>query len=165
VSAAGNWDGAISIRPAAPADEASWRELWQYYCDFYAVAIGADVTDNLWLRIMDGHSPVHALVAEYAPSENALPELIGIANYVLHPFTWGTALACYLEDLFVTPHYRNRGAATALIGRLVDMAKANGWPRVYWHTHEDNEVARSLYGQITPCDPFVRYVVRISEAT
>ncbi|MBI4724870.1 MAG: GNAT family N-acetyltransferase [Rhodomicrobium sp.] len=148
------------MRAASASDEPGWRALWDAYCAFYAVSIPADVTDALWRRILDPGVPVHALVAE-ATAGQAQTELTGFANYVLHPFTWGTELICYLEDLFVAGHARGAGAGRALIGALVGLAKENGWPRVYWHTHELNEAARSLYGKITPRDPFVRYVVKL----
>jgi GNAT superfamily N-acetyltransferase len=149
------------VRHVAAADEAAWRRLWQSYCDFYGVAIPGAVTDTLWLRLMDGGTPIHALVAERAAPGEAPAGLVGFANFVLHPYTWGVELICYLEDLFVEEDARGVGVGTALIGALVQQAKENGWPRVYWHTHQLNEVARSVYGKITPPDPFVRYVVRV----
>jgi GNAT superfamily N-acetyltransferase len=148
------------VRPAVAADEAGWRQLWRAYCDFYGVSILPQVTDALWRRILDSKTPVHALVAESSAGGKE-PRLTGIANYILHPYTWGTELICYLEDLFVAEHARERGIGRALIGALVTMAEENNWRRVYWHTHEQNGVARSLYERITPRDPFVRYVVKV----
>ncbi len=152
---------ACRVRPVEAADEAGWRRLWQCYCDFYAVTVPQDVTDALWRRIMDYRVPIHALVAEAGPVAGRKPQLIGFANYVLHPFTWGTDLICYLEDLFVVEHARGGGAGTAMINALIHMSRENGWPRLYWHTHEDNDAARALYDKFTPVDPFVRYVVKV----
>jgi GNAT superfamily N-acetyltransferase len=149
------------VRPALPADEAGWRQLWHAYCYFYSVSIRPEVTDTLWRRILDPKTPVHALVAESAAARAGEPRLTGIANYVLHPYTWGTEPICYLEDLFVAEYARERGTGRGLIEALAALAKENNWPRVYWHTHELNEVARSLYERITPRDPFVRYVVKL----
>jgi GNAT superfamily N-acetyltransferase len=149
---------AYEVRFATTADEAGWRSLWLGYCEFYAVTIVPEVTDLLWRRILDPQTPIHALVAE-----DASGALIGMANYVLHPFTWGTGQLCYLEDLFVVPEGRGMGVGRALIETLIALARQEGWPRVYWHTHELNEPARSLYDAITPRDPFVRYVVRVGE--
>jgi GNAT superfamily N-acetyltransferase len=154
-------DSEFWVRPALPADEAGWRQLWRAYCDFYGVSIQLGVTDMLWHRILDPGTPVHALVAESGRTGGREPQLIGIANYVLHPYTWGTELICYLEDLFVAEHARERGIGRALIETLAAMAEENNWRRVYWHTHEENRVARSLYERITPRDSFVRYVVKV----
>jgi GNAT superfamily N-acetyltransferase len=157
----GKGDSEFRVRSALLADEAGWRRLWRAYCNFYGVSIPPGVTDTLWRRILDPGTPVHALVAESVPAGGREPPLIGIANYVLHLYTWGTEPICYLEDLFVAEHARERGIGRALIETLAAMAEENNWRRVYWHTHEANEVARSLYERITPRDPFVRYVVKV----
>jgi GNAT superfamily N-acetyltransferase len=149
------------VRPAEAADQAGWRQLWNAYCDFYGVTLLPQVTDTLWRRILDPGTPVYALIAESVAASGKEPRLIGIANYILHPYTWGTELVCYLEDLFVAEHARERGTGRALIEALIGMAKANNWHRVYWHTHEQNSVARSLYEKIAPRNPFVRYVVKL----
>ena len=148
------------VRPAEAADEAGWRRLWRGYCDFYEVTISEDVTDTLWRRIMDGHEGIQAIVAE-SVSKAREPQLIGFGNYVLHPYTWGKGLMCYLEDLFVDEQSRRAGVGRAIIETLIQMGYDNGWARVYWHTHETNEVARSMYDKVIPVDPFVRYVVHI----
>src|SRR5208282_6186233 len=103
------------VRPVAAADEAAWRRLWQSYCDFYGIAIPGAVTDTLWYRLMDGSTPIHALIAESAAPSQAAGALAGFANFVLHPYTWGTELICYLEDLFVEEHARGMGLGSALI--------------------------------------------------
>jgi GNAT superfamily N-acetyltransferase len=149
------------VRPARAADEAEWRRLWQCYCDFYAVTVSRDVTAALWRRILDEGSQIHALVAETDEGLRFGPRLVGFANYVLHPYTWGTEPICYLEDLFVTEDARGKGAGTALIEALIQLSREKGWPRLYWHTHRDNEVARSLYETFSPVDPFVRYTVKL----
>ena len=148
------------MRPVNAADETGWRHLWRAYCVFYTVAVDEDVTGELWRRILDERSPIHALAAETIPGADRQSKLIGIANYVLHPYTWGTEPICYLEDLFVEERSRGSGVGTTLIDALIGMAGENGWPRVYWHTHELNHAARALYEKFTPADPFVRYLVR-----
>jgi GNAT superfamily N-acetyltransferase len=149
------------VRPVNASDEAAWRGLWQAYCDFYGVSIAAGVTDVLWRRIMDYRTTIHALVAETLPDSCGTTELVGFANYVLHPYTWGTDLICYLEDLFVVSHARGCGAGSAMIEALIHLSRENGWSRLYWHTHESNDKARALYDRFTAVDPFVRYVIRI----
>src|SRR5262249_41016930 len=137
--------------------EAGWRRLWQAYSD----SIPADVTDLLWQRIMDSTYQIDALVAEGTAGKG--PEsLIGIANYILHPCTWVNEPVCYLEDLFVSENAQGKGVGRALVDALIDIAKKQGWARVYWHTHKRNKKAKALYKQIAPRDPFIRYVVYVA---
>ena len=147
------------VRAVEAADETGWRRLWKGYCDFYEVSIATDVTDALWRRILDGGAGIHAVVAESGPKEDR--QLIGFGNYILHPYTWGRGSMCYLEDLFVAEHARRAGVGRAIIETLIHMGYDHGWARVYWHTHESNKGARSLYDKVTPVDSFVRYVVHL----
>lgn len=149
-------------RAIAAGDETAWRRLWQGYCDFYGVTIEPSVTDVTWARMMDPQSAVKALVVELA-HESGHRDVVGFTNYVLHPYTWGTGLICYLEDLFVSSAARGKGAGASLISKLIEMGKEQGWQRVYWNTHYSNETARALYDRFVPVDPFVRYVVKPDE--
>jgi GNAT superfamily N-acetyltransferase len=45
----------------------------------------------------------------------------------------------------------------ALIEDLMALARAKGWQRLYWHTDEDNVVARRLYDRFVESDGHVRY--------
>ena len=142
------------IRAALPSDEASWRKLWQGYCDFYGAQLEAEVTDRTWKRILDPDSAVMCVVAEVDG------HVWGFANCVVHENTWETQPVCYLEDLFVAPAARGHGLGAALIEWLRNAMRAEGWARVYWMTRRDNDAARALYDRFTKADDFVRYVLR-----
>jgi ribosomal protein S18 acetylase RimI-like enzyme len=66
-------------------------------------------------------------------------------------------MVCYLEDIFVAPEARGRGAGRALIEKLVALGKEEGWRRIYWHTHEGNDRARRLYDSIVERTDYIRY--------
>jgi GNAT superfamily N-acetyltransferase len=144
----------MEIRPARAGDEAAWRALWEGYCDFYEEDVPELVTAATWRRLLDPHGPMGALVAV------AGGEVVGFADYVVHPSTWAEADSCYLEDLFVAPAARGGGAGRALIDGLLELARSRGWEKLYWHTRDDNARARALYDSFGPADGFVRYVVR-----
>jgi GNAT superfamily N-acetyltransferase len=148
----------LTIRTAQPHDETAWRALWAGYCAFYDVAVPEHVTRSTWARILDPAEPVDALVAVGGDGR-----VLGFTNYVVHPYTWGIAPVCYLEDLFVAADVRGRGAGEALIRALVQAAEERGWAQVYWVTREGNARARRVYDRITARDDFVRYVVRITD--
>jgi GNAT superfamily N-acetyltransferase len=143
-----------SIRPATAADEAAWRAMWDGYCTFYEVDIPADVTNVTWKRILDPKSDVHAVLAF-----DERGTAVGLANYIIHPYTWSDQPACYLEDLFVAPEARGTGAGHALILHLFELSRSSGWSRLYWTTRETNATARRLYDRFSPADGFIRYTL------
>jgi GNAT superfamily N-acetyltransferase len=141
-----------SPRPAEAADQAEWQRLWLLYCETLGAVLAEPVTAATWRRILAPDQSIWCLVVAGADGR-----LVGFANYLLHPHTWSARLVCYLEDLFVAPEARGSGAARALIDALTERGRANGWRRIYWHTHEDNYRARTLYDRVTPRTDYVRY--------
>lgn len=143
-------DRTLSIRDPLAADEAAWRDLWAGYNAFYEVSVPESVTERTWRRILDPASPILGRLAI------ADARVAGFSACVLHEGTWVIAPVCYLEDLFVAPQFRGRGLGRMLIADIVRRAKARGWARLYWHTHEGNP-ARRLYDEFAKADGFVRY--------
>ena len=146
----------ILIRDPSPADEEVWRHLWVGYMTFYETKVPEPVTKRTWQRILDPTSP---MFARLSVEES---KIIGFSVSVLHEGTWAIAPMCYLEDLFVDPEQRGRGAGRLLIQDLIDRAKSRGWSRLYWHTHANNS-ARRLYDKFAKVDDFVRYRLLFSE--
>jgi len=54
----------------------------------------------------------------------------------------------YLEDLSVLPPYRRNGVARALLKELARLARAKGFPSIYWIMVGRNEPGRALYREI-----------------
>jgi GNAT superfamily N-acetyltransferase len=146
---------AVEIRDVRPEDEATWRELWAAYLEFYEATLPDTVTDVTWARIMADDDRFQAVVAESGG------KVIGFANVVLHDFTWSDQPAGLLHDLFVKPDVRGGGAGRALIQHVIDRGRREGWNRVYWLTKEDNATARRLYDTFAPADGFIRYRVAL----
>jgi GNAT superfamily N-acetyltransferase len=141
----------LTIRDAAPGDEAAWRGLWQGFLDHYDVTLPDETTAFTWARLMD---PANALNARLAILGGSVA---GFAIHQHHPSTWVMGDDCYLEDLFVAPRARGGGIGRALIEDLISVARARGWKRLYWHTDAGNAVARALYDRFTRDDGHVRY--------
>ncbi len=139
-------------RPVEAGDQADWRRLWQLYCETLGTVLPDAVTATTWRRILAPDAPIWCLVVDGADRRP-----VGFANYVLHPHSWSAQLVCYLEDLFVAPEARGSGMARALIDALAARGRAEGWRRLYWHTHENNYRARALYDRVTPRTDYVRY--------
>ncbi len=146
----------MNIRTVTPLDRESWFHLWRGYLDFYETALDARISEATWRRLLDQNEPIYGMVAI-----DKADRVIGLVNYVLHANTWTEKPVCYLEDLFVDASARGQGAGRALIGAVVDMAKMQGWHRVYWQTKAGNATARALYDKITPATDWVRYDVDV----
>lgn len=140
----------MRVRPLTAADEAAWRPLWRGYLEFYKSTLPEEVTADAWRRVLEG-DPQFGLAAEDGG------ELIGFAHCLLHPSTWSMTGFCYLEDLFVAPSARGKGAGRALIEAVFRIADERGCDRVYWHTQESNAVARALYDRLASKSEFVQY--------
>jgi GNAT superfamily N-acetyltransferase len=149
--------GRLEIRPAGPEDEADWLRLWRGYCDFYQHSVGKETTAATWERILSSDETFRSVVAVCDE------RVVGFATLIIHPITWSTAPACYLEDLFVAPEERGRGIAQSLIRHLVDEARTAGWSRLYWMTERRNAAARIVYDKFARADGFVRYVIHFDD--
>ena len=146
----------LIVRPAQVTDIRTWLTLWRGYCAALDGTVSDVITEGVWRRILAPEEPVWCLLAGPVGGEP-----VGFVNYILHPGTWSLQPVCYLEDLFVTSEARGGGAGRTLIEGLVSLGKRHGWRRIYWHTHEDNYRARTLYDRLAPRTDYVRYDIEL----
>ncbi len=139
----------IEVSPLQPPDRADWEKLARAYKDFYETVVPDSGYEETWQRLLRGEI-LHGLAARLDGA------VVGIAHYFFHASVW-TVGACYLQDLFVSEAARGRGAARALIERVADEARAEGVPRLYWHTKQDNVRARGLYDKVARFRGFITY--------
>jgi len=145
----------LSVRPVHPSDFAAWAPLWAGYNAFYGrsgpTALAPEITQMTWSRFFDAYEPVHALVAELDGA------LLGLTHYLFHRSTISIAPTCYLQDLFTVEAARGKGVGRALIEAVYQRAREANAARVYWQTHETNQVAMKLYDSIAEKSGFVVY--------
>jgi GNAT superfamily N-acetyltransferase len=141
----------ITIRPLELKDADEWHILWAGYLEFYETEITKEQTQLTWQRLNDASFDMHGLVAELDG------KVVGIAHYSFTYSSWAASPHLYLEDLFVDPEHRGNGIGKKLILALEEPAKARGSEKIYWETHKDNKVARSLYEGIAELSEFVTY--------
>ena len=141
----------VTIRSATPSDRAAFLALWQGFLDYYGVQVPPATTEFTWARIID---PDHRMACRLAVIDG-LP--VGFAIHHHHCSTWVPGDDVYLEDLFVTPSARGQGVGRALITDLIDLAREQGWHRLYWNTNHDNATARRLYDSFCKDDGHIRY--------
>jgi GNAT superfamily N-acetyltransferase len=141
-------------------DRRPWEQLWRAYLDFYHTTLGSDVYDNTWHHIVGGNGPVFAMGLRLKDHPH---EFVGLAHYFLQPSAWSLAMQCCLQDLFVAPEHRRRGYAAMLIDSVAEEALRLKCEKLYWHTHEENIAARSLYDSLATFKGFIRYDYRLEK--
>lgn len=163
------------VRPVRPDEFEAWAQLYRGYADFYGWPTSEEQLRQVWAWIHDEHR-VEALVAVPiaddregaddgaggAPVEAGPP--VGLA----HLREWVRPLrgvVCgYLDDLFVDPSARGRGAVDALFAAMSRLAAARGWPVIRWTTAEDNHRARAVYDRLAVRTSWVTYDMEIDAA-
>jgi GNAT superfamily N-acetyltransferase len=141
------------VRPLAASDKAAWLPLFKGYIAFYKSAVADDVIELTWTRLMSGAEGVHIGLVVVDESDRPF----GIAHVLFHRSTWSPTWYCYLEDLFVDPQRRAKGAGRALIEAVYVEADKRQCTRTYWATQEFNYRARGLYDQVATKSPFLQY--------
>ena len=133
----------MEVRSATETDVPPLMPLMRGYCDFYE----ADPSDT-GLREM-----ARALIA--SPDEEGMllvaedgGKVIGFAAVGWKWSSLRGARIAVLEDLFVSPEDRGKGAADALIEECASRARANGAPVVTWLTAPDNHRAQAVYNRV-----------------
>jgi GNAT superfamily N-acetyltransferase len=111
--------GLAKYEKLEPPDEAAQRRL-------VADIFGERPRLEAWLVFADGEAAGYALVFETYSSFLALPTL-------------------YLEDIFVRPEFRGRGAGAALFRRMVEEAGRRGCGRMEWVVLDWNQTALDFY--------------------
>ena len=125
--------------------------LWRGYQTFYKVDIPAATSAVTWQRLLDPNEPMHAVIAWQGD------RAVGMVHWIYHRSCWSVGDFSYLNDLFAEPDVRGTGVGRALIEHVYQQSAAAGCSRVYWLTHETNEVAMRLYDRIAERSGFIQY--------
>ncbi len=141
----------LKIRKTRLDDFDQWLPLWEGYNQFYKRSVPLRTTQRTWSRFHDDTEPMFALVAE----ENG--KLVGFTHFLYHRSTSLEGDICYLQDLFTDETTRNKGVGRKLIEAVYDHARKASLTRVYWQTHESNEIAQHLYRKIADRSGFLVY--------
>lgn len=141
----------MEIRKVAAGDREAWARLYRGYAEFYGREIDEGMLGTVWGWL---HDEAHVVEGLVAVTEDGV---VGIAHYRGMPSPLRAGDVCFLDDLFVDPPSRGRGVAAALVARVGEIARENGWPMVRWITKEDNRTARRLYDRIACCTDWKVY--------
>ena len=145
----------VVIRPLQSGDKPVWQDLWAQYNAFYGregdTALGSDIVDTTWRRLLDEREPVYGLVAVHDGA------LIGLAHFLFHRNLVRIPETCYMQDLFTLEAARGLGVGRKLIAAIGDTCRARGVLDIYWHTHVSNTTARALYDRVAQNTEFLVY--------
>jgi GNAT superfamily N-acetyltransferase len=104
--------------------------------------------EELARTLLGPQAKAHCLVCEL----DGRP--IGYAVYFYNYSTWLGRNGIWLEDLYVTPAFRGRGAGKALLRHVAQIAVTENCGRVEWSVLDWNTPAIEFYGSMgaTPLD-------------
>ena len=133
----------LSIREAEPKDVTLIAELIRGLARFERLEHEVTMTEDKLRAALFGKRPY---------SEVIIAEDDGVtAGFALFFHTFSTFLGLpglYLEDLFVVPEHRGRGAGRALLARLARIAVERGCGRLEWAVLDWNENAIRFYERL-----------------
>lgn len=133
----------LTLRPAVAADVPTLLRLIRELAIYEREPDAAQATATDLLR--DGFGPSPAFHAILAEDDGAS---IGFALYFFSYSTWRGRRCLYLEDLFVEPAHRGKGAGLALMRELARIAVAEECPRFVWQVLDWNEPSIAFYEKL-----------------
>lgn len=144
----------ITIRPARPEDATAIYDMI-YELALYEKAPQEVVTtpDEIRETLFSAGSKTEALICE---SEG---KAIGYAVFFTSYSTWLGRNGIYMEDLYITPDYRGKGAGKALLKNIAQFAVKRQCGRLEWSVLDWNQSAIDFYLSIgaLPQSEWVRY--------
>jgi GNAT superfamily N-acetyltransferase len=129
------------IRPAAEADVPLILRFIRELAEYERLLHEVVATEERLRETLFGARPA----AEVVIAEDADGEALGFALFFHNYSTFLARPGIYLEDLYVRPEARGRGAGRALLAHLARLAKERGCGRLEWWVLDWNESAIRFY--------------------
>ena len=142
----------IKIRKATIEDSALILKFVTDLAIYEKQEVIATVSD-IEASLFGSGSTTHALIC------NIDNEPVGYAVYFFNYSTWLGKHGLYLEDLYISPEYRGKGAGMSILKYLAKIALLNNCGRFEWSVLTWNEPAIQLYQSMgaKPQDEWVGY--------
>ena len=151
----------FTVRRLGSPDVARLRELNALFGAAFAepATYGDQPPDDAYLEGLLGKAHVVALVALEADTVVG-----GLVAYELDKFERARR-EIYIYDLAVDERHRRRGVATALIGRLRDLAAERGAWVVYVQADYGDEPALALYAKLGTREEVLHFDIMVSPSS
>jgi GNAT superfamily N-acetyltransferase len=136
--------GDLRIREAVPADVPVVASLIRELAEYERLLPEVTMTEELLAAHLFGPRPY----AEVAIAEDGDGRPLGFALF-FHNFSTFLGLpGIYLEDLYVRPDKRGRGAGRALLEHVARVARERGCGRLDWSVLNWNDPAIGFYRRL-----------------
>jgi len=129
----------FQVRAAHPADIPSLMRLKRLLAEGENALHAVRATEADWLR--DGFGPGAGFSAFVAEDANGVVGMVTCSQRIV---TGWDGPVIFLQDLFVEPHARQHGVASALVARIAALARDIGSPIVELTVHAENP-AQNFY--------------------
>ncbi|MCS3747023.1 GNAT superfamily N-acetyltransferase [Xanthomonas arboricola] len=142
------------IRPATPDDVPLLHELITALAVYEREPDAVKATPgDLHASLFGERATAHALICEQDG------QALGFAVYFFNYSTWLGRNGLYLEDLFVRPEARGKGAGLMLLRYLARLAVRRGCGRFEWSVLDWNQPAIDFYQAVgaRPMDGWTVY--------
>src|SRR5580693_3885428 len=133
----------IKITAATEADVPVILEMIRGLADYEKLSHVVRATEQQLRHTLFGERPAAEVLLAHL---NAEP--VGFALFFPNYSTFLAQPGIYLEDLFVKPHARGKGAGLALFVELARIAVARGCGRVEWAVLDWNEPSIEFYKKL-----------------
>jgi len=131
------------VRPAVPADTPLIHELIRALADYEKLLHEVKITEADVAAILFAPAP-----RAFCDIVDVDGEAVGFALWFYNVSTFEGRHGIYLEDLFVRPAVRGRGAGKALLRRLAQRCRDEGLARLEWSVLDWNAPAIAFYDGI-----------------
>ena len=128
------------IRPATPDDVALILRFIRELADYERLLHEVVATEDRLRETLFGARPAAEVVIAEEDGEAR-----GFALFFHNYSTFLAQPGIYLEDLYVRPEARGRGAGRALLAHLARLARERGCGRLEWWVLDWNESAMRFY--------------------
>ena len=144
----------MHVSPATEADVPVILEMIRGLAEYEKLSHVVRATEDQLRRTLFGQRPA----AEVLLAANDT-ETIGFALFFPNYSTFLAQPGIYLEDLYVKPHARGKGAGLALFVELARIAVARGCGRVEWAVLDWNEPSIQFYKKLgaVPMDDWTTF--------
>jgi GNAT superfamily N-acetyltransferase len=149
-----NLPPAVRVVEAAEKDVPVILEMIRGLAEYEKLGHLVVATDDKLRQTLFGQHPGAEVLLAWTGAECA-----GMALFFPNYSTFLAQPGLYLEDLYVKPHLRGRGAGLALLRRLAQIATERNCGRVEWEVLDWNEPSIGFYKSLgaVPLDEWTRY--------